>query len=259
MLEDYLRNKLQSQPLLVMTHLVAGYPSLEDNWRMLEAMRDAGVALVELQFPFSEPIADGPVFVRANQLALQQGMNGERYFDFMRRAAREFEFPLLYMGYYNPVFRLGGQRFCDALEDAGGRGYIIADLPPELAVDLDVRAREAGLDPIHLMTPANSEARLREIAVNAAGFVYCVARKGVTGRQTALGLDVTDYLDRCRKATGLPIGLGFGIRTTEDLRQLKGHADIAIIGTACLEIWEREGEKAYRDYLHALQKTAGRN
>jgi tryptophan synthase alpha chain len=238
-LEDYLRNKLQSQPLLVMMHLVAGYPSLEDNWRMLEAMRDAGVALVELQFPFSEPIADGPVFVRANQLALQQGMYGERYF--------------------NPVFRLGGQRFCDALEDAGGRGYIIADLPPELAVDLDVRAREAGLDPIHLMTPANSEARLREIAVNAAGFVYCVARKGVTGKQTALGQDVTDYLDRCRKATGLPIGLGFGIRTTEDLRQLKGHADIAIIGTACLEIWEREGEKAYRDYLHALQKAAGRN
>lgn len=256
MLEEYLRNKLRTQPLLLMTHLVAGYPSLEDNWRMLGAMCDAGVALVELQFPFSEPIADGPVFVRANQLALQQGMNGERYFDFMRRAAREFEFPLIYMGYYNPVFRLGAQSFCDSLKAAGGKGYIIADLPPELAADLDVTARGMGLDPIHLMTPANSEARLREIAANAAGFVYCVSRKGVTGKKTDLGDDMTDYLDRCRKASGLPIGLGFGIRTTEDLRQLKGHADIAIIGTACLEVWEHAGEQAYRDYLHSLQMAA---
>ena len=256
MLEEYIKLKLQSQPLLLMMHTVVGYPSLEDNWRMLECMCKAGIPLVELQMPFSEPIADGPVFVRANQVALQQGMNRDRYFEFMTRANREFKFPLLFMGYYNPVFRLGHAAFCRSLKAAGGRGYIIADLPPEQASELDVMAGEMGLDPIHLMTPTNSEARLREIAENASGFVYCVARKGVTGRKTELGQDVIDYLERCRRLTSLPIGLGFGIKTTDDLALLKGHADIAIIGTACLDIWEKQGETAYLEYLSLMQMAA---
>ena len=252
MLEQYLREKLKERKILLMTHTVVGYPSLEDNWRMLAGMQDAGVALVELQLPFSEPIADGPLFVHANQSALQHGLHWDDYFAFMEKAAGHFNFPLLFMGYYNSVFCMGHQAFCTRLKQSGGQGYIIADLPPEQAVELDGNARTEGLDPIHIMTPTNSDARLREIAGNAAGFVYCVARKGVTGSKTQLDQSTIDYLGRCREATGLPLALGFGIKSAGDIRLLEGHVDIAIIGTACLEVWEREGESGYREFLRSL-------
>ena len=252
MLESYIRDSLKQRPILLMTHAVVGYPSLEDNWRMLACMQEAGAALVELQLPFSEPIADGPMFVRANQAALQRGLHWDDYFEFMTRAMATFNLPLLYMGYYNSVFCMGESAFCARLRAAGGRGYIIADLPPEQAVTLDVQAISQGLDPIHLMTPTNSVARLKEITSNAAGFIYCVARKGVTGKKTTLDQNVIDYIDRCRQATSLPLALGFGIRTPADIRQLLGHVEVAIIGTACLEAWEQGGESGYRKFLKSL-------
>jgi tryptophan synthase alpha chain len=238
-----------------MTHAVVGYPSLEANWRMLACMREAGVALVELQMPFSEPIADGPLFVKANQAALHRGLHWDDYFGFMARAAAEFKLPLLFMGYYNSVFRMGESAFCARLQASGGRGYIIADLPPEQAVALDGHAAARSLAPIHLMTPTNSDARLKEIAENGAGFIYCVARKGVTGARTQLEQAIIDYIGRCRKATDLPLALGFGIQTPDDIRLLKGRVDIAIIGTVLLETWEQNGESGYRDFLHSLSQA----
>jgi len=252
MLESYIRDSLKQRPILLMAHAVVGYPSLEDNWRMLACMQEAGVALVELQLPFSEPIADGPMFVKANQAALQRGLHWDDYFEFMAKAAATFKLPLLYMGYYNSVFCMGESAFCTRLRAAGGRGYIIADLPPEQAVTLDVQANSLGLDPIHLMTPTNSVARLKEITGNAAGFIYCVARKGVTGNKTTFDQDVIDYIERCRQATSLPLALGFGIRTPADIRQLLGVVEVAIAGTACLEAWEQGGESGYREFLKSL-------
>lgn len=238
-----------------MTHAVVGYPSLEDNWRMLECMRDANVSLVELQLPFSEPIADGPLFVKANQVALERGLHRDEYFYFLQKAADEFDFPILFMGYYNSVFCMGPETFCTRLKDAGAKGYIIADLPPEEALELDMKAREFELDPIHLMTPTNSDARLKEITRNASGFIYCVARKGVTGRKTELDGSTTDYIKRCRGVTDLPLALGFGIKSPEDINMLKGHVDIAIIGTACLEVWEEKGETGYLEFLNSLHRV----
>ena len=239
-----------------MTHAVTGYPSLEDNWRMLEAMQAAGVDLVELQMPFSEPIADGPAFIRANQDALDAGLVPDAYFEFMRRAADTFDFRLLFMGYYNSVFRMGHVEFCRRLHDAGGDGFIIADLPPEESAALDREARTLALDPIRLVTPLNSDQRLREIAERATGFIYCVARKGVTGRHTDLDAHIREYLQRCRAVTSLPLGIGFGIRSAEDVRGLCGNADIAIVGTACLEAWERDPGEGYAAFLRGLVDAA---
>lgn len=251
-LTSYVREMRAKHSPLVMTHAVVGYPSLDDNWKMLQAMADAGVDLVELQMPFSEPIADGPVFIKANQEAIEHGLCRDDYFDFVERAASAFEFPVLFMGYYNTVFRMGHDAFCERLAKAGARGFIIADLPPEEAADLLEKARASELSPILIMTPTNSEARLAEIASRAAGFVYCVARKGVTGRRTDLELGVVDFLARCRRATDLPLALGFGIKTPEDVRAVGPLADIAIVGTACLEAWEKGGEKGYREFLSEL-------
>lgn len=239
-----------------MTHAVVGYPSLDDNWRMLEQMQDAGVSLVELQLPFSEPIADGPVFVTANQSALQHGLHWDDYFEFMHKAAAHFDFPLIFMGYYNSVFCMGDGDFCARLKQAGAGGYIIADLPPEQALQLDRRAVQEGLDPIHLMAPTNSTTRLREIAENAAGFIYCVARKGVTGKQTKLDQSTIDYIRRCRAATELPLALGFGIRSAQDIKLLTGQVEIAIVGTACLEAWVQQGETGLQELLLSLAEAA---
>jgi tryptophan synthase alpha chain len=251
-LESHLRQRLAQQPLMLMTHLVVGYPSLEANWAMLEAMGAAGVDLVELQLPFSEPIADGPSFVKANQDAIQAGTTWHAYFDLAARAATRFSFPLIFMGYYNSVFRMGAERFCAQLSETGMRGFIIPDLPPEEAVELNSTARRRKLDPILIMTPTNSPARLTEIGRQASGFVYCASRKGVTGRQTDLSQGVSTFIERCRAATSLPLGLGFGIKTAADVREVRGLADIAIVGTAGLEAWQQRGAEGYRQFLKRL-------
>lgn len=247
---------MEKKQLLLMTHAVVGYPSLDDNWTMLEAMNEAGVSLVELQMPFSEPIADGPVFVKANQDALQNGIAWDEYFDFMRRATSTFDFPIIYMGYYNSVFCMGHETFCQRLKDSGCCGYIIGDLPPEQAAELDICAGSHNISPIHLMTPTNTDKRLEKITHNASGFIYCVARKGVTGRKTSLDNETAEYIQRCRAVTELPIALGFGIKAKEDIQLLKTYVDIAIIGTACLEVWEQHGADAYSNYLCELSNAA---
>jgi tryptophan synthase alpha chain len=251
-LESHLRQRLTKKRLLLMTHAVVGYPSLDANWTMLEAMDEAGVDLVELQLPFSEPIADGPSFVKANHEAIQAGTAWRAYFDLAARAAAQFSFPIVFMGYYNSVFRMGSERFCATLSETGMRGFILPDLPPEEAIELNALARRRELDPILIMTPTNSPARLAEIGRQASGFVYCAARKGVTGRKTDLSEEVAAFLERCRAATSLPLGLGFGIRTAADVQKLRGLADIAIVGTAGLEVWEQRGADGYRQFLKTL-------
>lgn len=235
-----------------MTHVIVGYPSLAVNWTMLEHMQRADVDIVELQMPFSEPIADGPTFARANQAALRNGISTQQYFDFMHRATEHFTFPELMMGYYNTAFRMTHRKFCQRLSDAGGTGFIIPDLPLEEYGDLFDLSEEYGLNPIALMTPTNTDARLAEIGRNAQGFVYGVARRGVTGNPTNLEEAVVDLVHRYRAATQLPLALGFGIRHGNDLRQLHGTADIATIGSALLEEWERGGARGYEAFLDEL-------
>jgi tryptophan synthase alpha chain len=236
-----------------MTHAVVGYPSLEANMAMLEAMQRADVDLVELQLPFSEPIADGPMFVRANQGALEAGSTWESYFNFLQRAATAFDFKLLLMGYYNSVLQMGHARFCACLAEHGGSGFIIPDLPPEESGELLQHADTHQLCPIVLMTPTNAMPRLQAIARQARGFVYCTARKGVTGKQTHLDASLEAFMARCRRATSVPLGLGFGLRTGADLRRLHGLADIGIVGTALLAAWEQGGEAQYARLLYDLQ------
>ena len=252
-LETYIRQRLQRKKLLLMTHAVVGYPSLEANMAMLEAMQRAEVDVVELQLPFSEPIADGPVFVRANQHALEAGMNWERYFTFMQRVTTAFDLKILMMGYYNSVLQMGHDTFCACLAEHGGSGFIVADLPPEEASDLFQHADAHHLSPIVLMTPTNSMPRLREIARHARGFVYCVARKGVTGKQTYIDDSLEAFMARCRRATPLPLALGFGLRTGVDLRRLHGLADMGILGTVLLTTWEHGGAAQYELLLQDLR------
>lgn len=235
-----------------MGHLVCGYPSLEDNWRALEVMAEFDVDLVELQFPFSEPNADGPRFVRANELALARGTTPAHCFDLMARAAARFPFRLLMMGYYNTVFRMGEETFLRRLKAAGGVGYILPDLPLEEAGPLHRRSDELGLAPIVLMTPTTRPERLAALGRAARGMVYAVARRGVTGAKTEMGAELDRFLARCRAVTSLPIGVGFGVAAREDLDFLRGRADLAIIGTAALAAWEEGGAEGLERFFASL-------
>ncbi|MBP8924281.1 MAG: tryptophan synthase subunit alpha [Pseudomonadales bacterium] len=251
-LNDYIAERRQQKKLLVMTHVVCGYPSFEDNWRELEIMAGHGVDLVELQFPFSEPSADGPLFVKANQESLAHGTTVEQCFAFMARVAAHFPFRVLMMGYYNTAFKLGHAAFVDKLAAAGGVGFILPDLPIEEATELFALAAIKDLVPIILMTPTSSAARLRTLAAAAKGFVYAVARKGVTGTATSMDEEVGVFLARCRATTSLPLAVGFGVSTREDMDFIAAHADIAIIGTAALRAWEANGEQGLKDFFAGL-------
>ena len=235
-----------------MTHVIVGYPSLEANWEMLEVMAEVGVDMVELQLPFSEPIADGPTFARANQLALERGIRTDSYFDFFRRATGRFDFPLLMMGYYNVAFRMGHRDFCQQLSASGGWGYILPDLPFEEYGDLFDRSRENSVAPILLMTPTNTPERLKQIGARSVGFVYVVARKGVTGRRSELDAHLDDYLAQCRASTSLPLALGFGLQNGDDLRGLHDKVEMGIVGSALLDRWEADGIEGYRKLLTEL-------
>ena len=256
-MEDYVRQRLQRKQLLLMTHAIVGYPSFDANMAMLEAMQQADVDLVELQLPFSEPIADGPVFVKANQCALEAGVSWDNYFAFMQRAAAAFDFKILMMGYYNSILQMGHERFCACLSEHGGEGFIVADLPPEEAEDLHQHAIAYRQAPVVMMTPVNSQPRLLEIGARANGFVYCVARRGVTGRHTQVDESLEAFVARCRSATSVPLALGFGLRTHEDLQRVKGLVDIGVIGTALLSAWEQGGRKTYGALLQELAAASG--
>ena len=253
-IKEFITERKKDKDLLIMTHVICGYPSFEDNMKELELMNEFGVDFVELQFPFSEPSADGPVFVRANEESIKNGTTVQDCLDFMKEVSQKFDFKTLMMGYYNTCYKMGEEKFIEALKDAGACGYILPDLPVEEADNLHKISAEAGLEPVMLMTPTNTQERLNKIGEAAKGFTYVVARKGVTGDKTSMSQDVDSLLERCRQATDTALAVGFGVQSREDLEFLTGRADMAIIGTAVLRIWEEGGEPALRKFFEEMFK-----
>ena len=253
MLESYLRSRLQQKDILLMTHIVIGYPTLEDSFKVVEAMVEAGVDLMELQIPFSEPIADGPVILHANQRSLAAGTTVQECLDFAREAARRFPIPFLFMSYYNILFKYGLDRFGAAMAQRGIKGAIVPDLPPEEGQDYLTAMGQHGLAPIFIFSPTTSEERMKYIASFGKGFIYCVARKGVTGLDTAFSEQLGAYLGRCRDATGLPLALGFGVKDRADVDFLRGKADIAVIGTQTIRLMDEGGVGVVGDFIRGLR------
>jgi len=252
-LEQYLKDRRQKREILLMTHIVLGHPHFDTSLRLVEAMVHAGVDLIELQIPFSEPIADGPVILRANQEALSSGSTVERCFDVATEVARRFDVPFLFMSYYNVLFKRGVGTFVNRTQQAGLRGAIVPDLPPEEAGDYLAAMQENELAPIFIYSPNTTDARLKTIAQHGRGFMYCVARKGVTGSQTHFTEDLSSYLARARAATTLPLAVGFGVKEKADVDFLRGKADIAVVGSETLRVLERSGLAAVGPFISGLR------
>ncbi|VBB47792.1 Tryptophan synthase alpha chain [uncultured Desulfatiglans sp.] len=253
MLERLLRQRLEEKDLLVMAHLVAGYPSFPEGLRLIEAMVAAGVDMVEIQIPFSEPLADGPVIAAANQKALERGATVGQCLDFAAEAAQAFDIPFLVMTYYNIPYRYGLEAFAEALRTRGLKGAILPDLPVEEGSACFGALRRRGLSPIVLFSPLTSPERMRTLAGAADGFVYCVARKGVTGAVTCFDNGLAAYLTRCREATRLPLAVGFGLKDREDIGFLRGRAEIAVVGSELMRCMERGGPEDARRFLEELR------
>jgi len=252
-LENRIKNDCAEKGILLMTHLVLGYPSFEVNHRVITQMVENGVDLIEMQIPFSEPMADGPVILKANQDALAHGVKVAECIEFAEQICRDFPIPFLFMTYYNIIFKYGDEAFCKKASDIGIQGFIVPDLPPEENPDYFVRLKEQGIAPIQIFAPTSTDARMRHLAKTGSGFVYCVARRGVTGAHTTMDTGIVDYLERCRAATDLPLAVGFGIGSREDIDFLRGKADIAVIGTKTIRLMEEEGAEAIGPFIAGLR------
>jgi tryptophan synthase alpha chain len=252
-LEAYLRDRLRRQEILLMTHIVAGYPDFDTSLRLVEKMVESGVDLMELQIPFSEPIADGPVILHANQEALSSGATVDRCFELAAQVTRRFDIPFLFMSYFNVLFRRGLPAFTESMRVHGLRGAIVPDLPPEEASEYLSAMGAKNLDPIFIFAPSTKPERLRKIANVGRGFVYCVARKGVTGADTRFSSDLSEYLARARAATTLPLAVGFGVKDRTDVDFLRGKADIAVVGSEALRALSSGGVDAVGKLLSGLR------
>lgn len=239
--------------ILLMTHLVLGYPSLAANREVIAQMVAAGVDIIELQIPFSEPVADGPVILRANQEAITAGVRVADCLDFAAEVSTTHQIPFLFMTYYNILFKYGVGDFLAASRQAGIRGLIIPDLPPEEGGEYLAQCRQQELAPIQIFAPTSSEERMGYLAGHGEGFIYCVARRGVTGAQTSLDEQFIDYIGRCRRATDLPLAVGFGIGSREDVARLEGLAEIAVIGSATIRLVEEQGIEAVAPFIRSLR------
>lgn len=227
-------------------YLTSGFPALEESDRLARAACEAGADLLELGVPFSDPVADGPVIQRSTQIALEAGAT---LASTLRQAAALREVcptPLVLMSYLNPIHRYGVERFAREAAAAGVDGVILVDLPPEEDAAVWEAVEVAGLDTIALASPTTTPERLARVTARARGFLYVVARLGVTGAGGA-DPDVPSLLDRCRSLTPLPRALGFGVGPATDLTPYRGRAEGLIVGSGLLGPLLEEADAARRE------------
>lgn len=238
----------------LVSHAVLGYPSFVICRESIAEMARVGVDIIELQIPFSDPEADGPFFTAAQQESLKNGTTVAQCFEFAAEMCQMYkEVQFIFMTYYNVVFKYGLNKFIVQSAKIGIKGIILPDLPIEEADEYVALCRENQVDPIFMFAPNTSDKRMRLIAKKASGFIYCQARTGVTGTHTEFGPEEESYVARARAATNLPLAMGFGIQTKEDVDFLRGKIDIAICCTQAVKVLARDGVKAMGQFLEGLR------
>ena len=220
----------------LVTFVTAGDPDAARSAEILAGLPGAGADVIEFGMPFTDPMADGPAIERAGGRALGAGQTMKRTLA-MVSAFRESDAatPVVLMGYYNPVYAYGPEKFARDAVAAGVDGLIVVDLPPEEAEELAGPAREAGMDMVRLVAPTTTPERLDWLAENASGFIYYISVRGITGARAAALTEIEEGVDRIRGRTELPVAVGFGIRTPEQAAEVARVADAAVVGTAIVE------------------------
>lgn len=233
-------------------YLTAGYPSLEASLEMLRAFARLGARAVEVGIPFSDPIADGPEIQRASEWALQRGGSADQALALVAALRLESQLPVVIMSYANPVLRGGIGAFAEAARAAGVDGVLLSDLPPEESPEVWETLDRAGLDTVMLVAPTTEEARLPALLSRARGFVYCLARTGVTGAGPGESGSLSGRIAALRRLTPLPVAVGFGIATAEQARSLRGVADAVVVGAAFMRAVAEDPAHGAVDRVRAL-------
>ncbi|MDV7143388.1 tryptophan synthase subunit alpha [Tropicimonas sp. TH_r6] len=234
--DTFARLKAEGKKAFV-AYVMAGDPDYETSLEVVKGLPGAGVDIIELGIPFTDPMADGPTIQLAGQRALEAGMTLEKTL----RLATEFrktdnETPIVAMGYYNPIYNRGVDRFLEDAKAAGIDGLIVVDLPPEEDDELCIPAQAAGLNFIRLATPTTDDKRLPTVLQNTSGFVYYVSITGITGAAEAQASDVAPEVTRIKAQTDLPVIVGFGVNSPEKAEAIAGVADGTVVGSAIVKL-----------------------
>jgi len=247
--------KFREDKKLLSIYFSAGYPSLEDTVPILKNLQAAGVDMVEIGLPFSDPLADGPTIQESSTQALRNGMTTEKLFIQLENIREHIDIPLVLMGYFNPMMQYGIEKFCQRCEAIGIDGLIIPDLPvDDYHEDYKALFDQHGLYNMFLITPQTPEERIRYIDQVSNGFIYMVSSAAVTGAQSSFGNTQTDYFQRIANMNlNTPTVIGFGISNAQTYEAASSHSRGAIIGSAFIKFLEKEGVNKIEDFVQSIR------
>ncbi|PKN60774.1 MAG: tryptophan synthase subunit alpha [Deltaproteobacteria bacterium HGW-Deltaproteobacteria-11] len=228
----------QKNEKALVVYLTAGDPDLPTTEALIPALASAGVDIVEIGVPFSDPTADGPVIQAASLRAIKSGATLAKIIEMIERVRQVSDIPIVLFGYYNPIFIFGCEAFALKAKAAGVDGVLIVDLPPEEAAELRRHTDRAGIDFISLIAPTTPDGRIRQITKKAQGFLYYISVTGVTGTAKPDVEDIRRDVARIRKACDLPVAVGFGISTPDQAAEIAPHADGIVVGSAIVKMIE---------------------
>jgi len=235
LLADTLARAKQENRAALITYMTAGFPSVNEGIGLIQAMLDSGADIVEVGLPHSDPVLDGPVIQDAANTALRGGVRIADVIRTVREAYQATGKPVLVMSYWNPIDRYGAERFCSELAGAGGAGCILPDLPVQESAPWRDSAARHGLASVFVAAPSTDDARLREIAAAASGFVYASSLMGVTGIRESVNAAASSLVRRVRATTELPVCVGVGISTAAQAARVAGFADGVIVASALVK------------------------
>lgn len=228
----------------LIAYVTVGYPSIEATVEVVPLLAAGGCDIVELGIPFSDPLADGATIQQASFCALQNGVTPQHCLDLARRLRKEVSIPLVFMTYYNPVFKYGIERFCCESNESGVNGMIVPDLPPDEGSELEIAANKEGLDLIYLLAPTSTDERIEIVARHSRGFIYLVSVTGTTGDRDSLTADLGELVVRIKRKTSKPLCVGFGISTPQQAGQVAQLADGVIVGSQIIKLMQVEDDFA---------------
>ncbi|MBI4330205.1 MAG: tryptophan synthase subunit alpha [Chloroflexi bacterium] len=230
-----------------------GYPSVATTLETVPKLVEHGCDIIELGIPFSDPLADGATLQEASYLALKQGVNPDECFRVAAQLRPKVEAPLVFLTYYNPVLARGQEKFCRDAAAAGIDGFIIPDLPPQEAEDLEAHGCREGVSLIYMLAPNSPDYRIKIAAERGSGFLYLVSLTGVTGARSALPKDLEDFVARVRKITPRPLCVGFGISTPDQARRVARIADGVIVGSRLVQLMKEGDERKLLSWIDEMR------
>ena len=258
-LTETFRKLSRNNEKALVTFITAGDPDLETTSEIIRELEGAGADIIELGIPFSDPMADGPTIQLSSERALSGGTTLPKILEMVRSVRKTSEIPLVLMGYYNPVYFYGAERFVADAVDAGVDGLILVDLPPEEAdaEGFSALARKGGLDTIFLLTPTSDDGRIAKVVKHGRGFLYYVSVTGVTGARKDISATLAEELKKIRNATAMPLVVGFGISDATQAGTVAALGDGVVVGSALVKLFEEfrgmELKEKVREFVSSLK------